>query len=129
VINGKWLFLPASAAALFAVAACNSEPEAAQPVTTEQQLAEAGKVIAPVQLPPMLSASRTYRCKDNSLVYIDFFNDDATVHLKTEKAGPITILAAAEPGKPYVAPGYSLTGNGANVELVRPDRPLMVCKA
>lgn len=82
-----------------------------------------------VTLPPMLTASRTYRCKDNSLVYIDFFNDDVTAQLRTEKDGKVTILAASEPKKPYVAEGYSLAGNGTTVQLARPGKPVMSCKA
>lgn len=29
----------------------------------------------PIELPPSIAASKTYRCKDNSLVYIDWLSD------------------------------------------------------
>jgi len=74
---------------------------------------------APVELPPMLKASKTYRCKDNSLVYLDFMSDDKTINYKTDKAGPITVLKAPEVGQPAVsADGKTkVEGSGAAVTV------------
>ena len=43
---------------------------------------------APVTLPPSVAASKAYRCKDNSLVYIDWLSDGtARVKKKREEVG------------------------------------------
>src|SRR5687768_2013085 len=67
------------AAGALALAACNNEPEVigerADPM--KDQLANA----APVELPPAIAASKTYRCKDNSVVRVDWLSDQtAYVH-------------------------------------------------
>ena len=83
---------------------------------------------APVELPPMVTASRTYRCKDGSLVYVDFFsNNTAAYKTKKEEAG--VSLTAPEAGKPYVAEGYSISGDGPQVDIAAPGKPSQSCKA
>ena len=52
---------------------------------------------APVELPPAIAASKTYRCKDNSVVRIDWLRGDkgayvhgdgqTQTHLKPAEAG------------------------------------------
>ena len=83
---------------------------------------------APVELPPMVTQSRTYRCKDASLVYVDFFSNN-TAHYKTSKEGTPTALSAPEAGKPYVADGYSVSGDGPQVDIAAPGKPSQSCKA
>lgn len=83
---------------------------------------------APVELPPMVTQSRTYRCKDASLVYVDFLSNNTAVY-KTAKEGAGTTLTAAEPGKPYAAEGYSVSGDGPQVEIAAPGKPAQSCKA
>ena len=126
--NRTRLTAAASFAAVILLAGCSAEPETVGNGTNDpdaKTIADA----APVELPPMLTASRTYRCKDNSLVYIDFFSDNKTANLRTEKDGTPTVLTAAEPGKPFEADGYALTGSGAEVTLARPGKGSETCKA
>lgn len=82
----------------------------------------------PIELPPMVTQSRTYRCKDGGLVYVDFFSNNTAMY-KTEKDGAGTTLTAAEPGKPYTAEGYSVSGDGPQVEIAAPGKPAQSCKA
>lgn len=120
--------MAAPIAVLFALAACNSEPETVTggPADPDaQNVADA----PPVTLPPALTASRTYRCKDNSLVYIDFFADGTTADLRAEKTGAATKLTAPAKGEPFVADGYKLTGDGATVTLEQPGKGSQSCKA
>jgi hypothetical protein len=67
-----------------ALAACNPNPTTVvaneAPDPTAAELANA----APVELPPAIAASKTYRCKDNSLLYIDWYSD-GSARVKTEK--------------------------------------------
>ena len=83
---------------------------------------------APVELPPMMTQSRTYRCKDSSLVYVDFFSNNTAVY-KSSKSDAGTKLTAAEPGKPYTAAGYSISGDGPQVEIAAPGKGSQSCKA
>ena len=83
---------------------------------------------APVELPPMVTHSRTYRCNDSSLVYVDFFSNNTAVY-KTDKGAAGTTLTAAEPGKAYTAEGYSLSGDGPQVQIAAPGKKSQSCKA
>lgn len=118
----------ASFAALLSLAACNSEPETitAGPADPDAQNLAAAP---PVTLPPALTASRTYRCKDNSLVYIDFFDGGTLADLRIERNGAATRLTAPAAGEPFVAEGYKLTGDDTTVELERPGKGSQSCKA
>jgi hypothetical protein len=86
---------------------------------------------APIELPPAIIASKIYRCKDNSVVYIDWLSDNKSANVRTEKNGAATNVVAPEAGKPLVAEGYSLSGSAtdANVNLARPGKGSQSCKA
>lgn len=123
------LTLSLSLLSLATLSACGeAKPEAfnetiGDPMETE--LANA----APVALPPALKASKTYRCKDNSLVYIDFFADDVSANIRTEKEGAPVKLAAPEKGKAFAAEGYSVEGSGDTVQVSLPGKGSQSCKA
>ena len=86
---------------------------------------------APVVLPPAISASKIYRCKDNSLVYIDWLNDNVSANIRASETGAPTQLKGAVPGDPLVAEGYSLKGapTDASVTLTRPAKGSQICKS
>lgn len=116
------------AAPLILLSACGqSEPEVvggpADPM--KDQLANA----APVALPPAVKDSRSYRCKDNSLLFVDFLADDKTVNLRTAKDGPPTKLVATEAGKPFTAEGFEVDGNGSTITATVPGKGAQSCKA
>lgn len=90
----------------------------------EEQLKKA----PPVKLPPSIREQATLRCKDHSLVYVDFFNGDTQANLRTEKTGPIVKLTAEKAGDPLKADGYSLTGTPAEITLEQPGKPAQTCK-
>ncbi|MDB5697711.1 MAG: hypothetical protein JWN69_515 [Alphaproteobacteria bacterium] len=121
------VFAAASVAAFLPLAACNQEPEvinAGPPDTQAKDLAAA----APVELPPSIAASRTYRCKDNSLVYIDFMSNQ-TANYRTSKSGEPVVLTAPAQGQPYVADGYSVSSSGTEINLTAPGKGSQSCKA
>lgn len=86
---------------------------------------------AEVVLPPAIAHSKIYRCKDNSVVYVDWLADNKSANLRTDRNAPPTQLVAPEPGQPMVAEGYSLTGTGegSTVTLTRPGTGAQSCKA
>ena len=86
---------------------------------------------APVTLPPSIESSKIYRCKDNSVVYIDWLSDNKSANFRSEQTAVPVTLTAAEAGKPMTAQGYSLTGSseGSTVTLERPGKGSQSCKA
>jgi len=82
----------------------------------------------PVELPPMVVQSRAYRCKDASVVYVEFFSNNTAIY-RTSKNGAGTTLTAAELGEPYTADGYSVSGDGPQVTIAAPGKPSQACKA
>lgn len=120
---------PAAAAAAFlALAACNSEPETIT-VNDYDPQAEALANAAPVELPPAIDDSRTYRCRDNTLVYVDFFtNDTARLRVGSREAEPV-MLAAEGGSPPYTAEGYSVSANAQEVTIALPGRGSQPCRA
>ena len=75
---------------------------------TADPMANAVQNLEDVKLPAAIVASNAYRCKDNSLVYIDWLNDD-TARLKPERNGLGTTVAKGEDGT-YTGEGRSLSG-------------------
>jgi hypothetical protein len=114
--------LAASLAALLALSACNNKSE--EPSDDPQ--AEALKNAPPVEAPPMIQATRTYRCKDNSLLYADFYTNN-TALVRKEKGGQPTTLTAAGGQPPYTAEGYSLSGSGTQVTYAAPGKGSQSC--
>jgi len=87
---------------------------------------------APVALPPSIASSKIYRCKDNSVVYIDWLSDNKSANIRTEQGGMPTLVTAAEPGKPMTgAAGYSLSGaaTAGSVSIAVPGHGAQSCKA
>lgn len=85
-----------------------------------------------IQLPPSISSSKSYRCKDSSVVYIDWLSDDKSANFRTDKTGAPTLLTAAEAGKPMIGTGgYSLSGSatGSTITLERPGKSSQSCNA
>ena len=77
----------------------------------------------------MIQASRTYRCKDNSLLYADFYTNDTVEGPRPRRTAPGTMLTAAAAGQPYIADGYSLSANAAQVSYTAPGKGAQSCKA
>ena len=101
----RTLTLLAFAAA--ALAGCNNEDH-----TIVQGGAEENTVVnTDIKLPPAIVASHKYRCKDNSLIQIDWLSDGTANSARVTAGGATTNLAQAEAGGAYTAEGASLTGD------------------
>jgi hypothetical protein len=119
-------------AAAAALAGCNKEnhtivagPDAANEDTNVA-------TNAPVELPPAIASSKTYRCADNKLVYVDWLADNKTANVRTEENGSPTQVKAAEAGKPMTAGGgYEIDGaaGATTVKIAIPGHPSQSCKA
>lgn len=118
----------AAALALFALAACNNKPTEVTSVAPDPNAAELKKR-APVELPPSIKAEATLRCKDNSLVYVTFFDGDKQALVKATETGTPVKLTAEKAGDPLKADGYVLTGTPKSVTLTQPGKAAQVCDA
>jgi hypothetical protein len=117
------------------LAACNNEPIVGgdQPDPMARELANA----APIELPPAIAASKTYRCKDNGLVNIDWLQGGKGAYVHGEGQTQ-THLKPIEPveGKPastdlVAEGGYVLKGDASasSVSLTLPGKGAQSCKA
>ena len=97
-------------AAAAALAGCNNEDHTIQAGGPADPMANISN--ADVKLPPAIVASHKYRCKDNSVLAIDWLSDGTINSARvTPKGGDTIALAQAEPGSAYTAEGASLTGD------------------
>lgn len=122
--------LPLSAvAALLALAACNSQPAAPEVVDTNPDpMANVLANAAPVELPPAIKSEKTLRCKDNSLLFVTFFQGDKQVNVRTKQGGTPTTLKAKVAGEPMTAEGgWSLKGDEKSVTVTKPGKSEMIC--
>ena len=118
----------ASVAASLLLSACSNEPEVVDtnPDPMKEELAKA----APVELPPAIKGSKSYRCKDNSLVHVTYLTDDVTAMVRDkQEEPPVATLKAPAAGEPFVAEGFSLTLNGDSITYNSPDKGTQSCKA
>ena len=128
--------LTITALSALALAACNPEPETIvggeRPDSMADELANA----APVELPPAIATTKTYRCKDNSVVRIDWLAQDKGAYVHGDGQTQTHLkMAEAVDGKPAAADlvaegGYVLKGNAAasTVMLAQPGKPSQSCK-
>jgi hypothetical protein len=118
-----------AAAVLLSLAACQNKPEEVSGTAPDPQ-AEALKNAPKVELPPSIEASVSMRCKDNSIVFADFYQGAKMVLIKETKDGPGTILKAPEAGQPFVADGgYKVTGTSKNATIEVPGKGSRACHA
>ncbi len=95
-------------AAAAALAGCNNSDHTivAGPDNGDNVTAANG----PVALPPSISSSKAYRCKDNNLVYVDWMSDGTARVKKTRAEVGTTVTPGTElKGEPS---GSTISYNG-----------------
>lgn len=118
-----------TAAALFALSAC-SKPAPQVVDTNPDPMANELAHAKPVELPPAIKADKTFRCKDNSLVYVTFFEGGKQASVRLIPDGPVTKLTAIKEGAPWTAEGgWKLTGTPTEILITRPGKGEIACKA
>jgi hypothetical protein len=97
-------------AAAAALAGCNKEDHTIV-AGGPQEDNNAAVANGPVALPPSITASKSYRCKDNKLIYVDWLSDGSARVKKTrEEIG--TPVAAGAPELQGDAKARAITYNG-----------------
>ena len=102
-------------AAAAALAGCNKEDHTivAGGPGAEANDTNAAAPKTPVALPPSIAASKSYRCDNNSLVYVDWLSDgSARVKKSAEEGG--TLVAAGAPELKGDPKSASITYKGEN---------------
>jgi hypothetical protein len=99
-----------AAAAAAALAGCDKQDHTIQAGPADPM--ENVSVNADIKLPPSIVANHKYRCKDNSVIQIDWLSDGTVNSARvTPQGGAAVELAQAEANGPYTAEGKSLTGD------------------
>jgi hypothetical protein len=121
--------LALGATALLSLAACNNnKAEQANAAAAANEAAAAN--VAAVELPPAIKADKSFRCKDNSLAFVTFFEGDKQAVVKDKQDATGTLLKAANAGEPLTAEGgWSMTGDETGVTLTRPGQAAITCRA
>lgn len=100
-----------------ALAGCNKEshtivagPDGIEDNATNVNLAD-------VKLPPSITASHIYRCKDNSVIYVDWLSDN-TARVRTSRTEVGTTVQVGE-GQPIrgTADAKSISYNGKSCNV------------
>ena len=104
----KRIFCPTLLIAAAALAGCEQETVTADGPYDPQ----ANAANATVTLPPAIAGSHVYRCKDNSLVYIDWYSDgSARVKASRNEAGTLIPAPAPDATTPPPLVGSASTPN------------------
>ena len=84
-----------------------------------------------VELPPMIQAAKSYRCGDNSTVYVDWMSDKKSANIRTSQAGSPNHVSADAEGQPMSGNGYTLEGAfaGSSVKVTLPGKGTQTCEA
>ena len=129
--------------AMLALAACNKSETPAEgegeAVTAEPE--------APMEMPPAITASTTYRCGDNTILYVDFLGENVAadirvgekmataIRVNAPKAevpaeGEASEAAAAPTGPMKSEDGEaSLSGSGKQINVKLPGKGAQTCKS
>ena len=131
---------------MLALAACNKSETPAADGTDTAAVTPA----APVVLPPSITASGTYRCGDNTILYVDFLGaneaadirvgDKAATAVRVEApkaempaagAAATTPAADAKPAGPMKSADgkSSLSGSGKQINVKLADKGAQTCKS
>jgi hypothetical protein len=119
---------PVLAALAFTLSACNTKGTTLNAPDSDDMKAQLANA-APVELPPSITATKTFRCADNSVVAVDFFSDGKSARLTPKDKTPIPVKAD-EAGKPMTGEGgYALDGkaDASSVKITLPGKDAQSC--
>ncbi len=129
---------------MLALAACNKTETQAE----GEAATAAATPAAPIELPPSITSSATYRCADNSILYVDFLGANVAADIRVgDKTAAATRVAqaaptAADPAAPApaaeAAPAgplksvdgeTSLSGTGKQINVKLAGKGAQTCKS
>lgn len=128
---------------MLALAACNKTEAPAE----GEASADTAATAAPIEMPPAITASGTYRCADNTILYVDFLGKNEAADIRVgDKAAPAVRVTApvAEVPATGAAPAAeatpagplksadgesSLSGSGAQINVKLAGKGAQTCKS
>ncbi len=128
---------------MLALAACNKSETPAE----GEAGADTAATAAPIEMPPAITASGTYRCADNTILYVDFLgkNEAADIRVGDKAATAVRVTApVAEAPAAGAAPAAeatpagplksadgesSLSGSGAQINVKLAGKGAQTCKS
>lgn len=124
--------------AVIALAACG--PTREQQAADAEAKAEAEAEAAPIDMPPAITSSSTYRCADSTVLYVDFYAESkgALIRAGDKTSTPVRVSApkpaegeqAAPAGKFASDDGETtLAGSGAKISVKLPGKGEQTCKS
>ena len=129
---------------MLALAACNSS-ETSTPA--ENAAATAAAAAAEIELPPAITAEGTYRCADNTILYVDFLGKNEAADIRVgDKASLAVRVTAPKADAPAADPAAtdeaapagpltsadgesSLTGTGKQINVKLAGKGAQTCKS
>lgn len=115
-----------------ALAGCDQADQTIVQKGPPDPMAEQLKNAPPVELPPAIVATHPYRCADNSLIYVDWLQDNKGANVRTDKASASTPLRPGADGQPpfTAAGGYSVTGSAeaTTINTTLPGKSSQTCR-
>ncbi|HTU10487.1 MAG TPA: hypothetical protein VMG08_06255 [Allosphingosinicella sp.] len=107
----------AASAALLALAGCNSDPVEINTVEADSNAPTT--TLNASELPPSITASKTYRCSypSNALFYVEFYSDNRAALRQGDRNATPKMLTGTSPTGPFEGEGATLSGNGNNVTI------------
>jgi hypothetical protein len=124
-------------AAALTLSACNKEDHTIVQQGPADPMANEIANAAPVELPPSIAASKTYRCDGNKIVEIDWTERDgkpagANFRVGADTVASTVTTAPAEGTGPYTGEnGAGVTGTkeASSVKVTVPGQGTLTCKA
>lgn len=122
--------LIAAAAAVLGVAACGAKSDSSN-MAGNNAAATNVAVVAPAEMPPPMKSSKTYRCADNSVLYVDLFQGDMQANVKTKPSDTPTILKSPVAGEPMVSSdgAWTIKPEGDKLMVTAPGKKAQSCTA
>ncbi len=129
---------------MLALAACNKTET---PAEGEAGAEGTAATAAPIEMPPAITASGTYRCADNTILYVDFLGANVAADIRVgDKAAAAVRVTAPAPEAPVAgaapaaeaAPAAplksadgesSLSGSGAQINVKLAGKGAQTCKS
>ena len=85
----------------------------------------------PVELPPSIVSTKAFRCKDNSVITLDFYSNGKSVGVHPKPGTRATVAKADAAGQPMkTADGaYTVSGaiNDKSVDITMPGKDKQTC--
>lgn len=148
MVSMKKTILLLAPLSMLALAACNKTETPAEGEAGAEGASTT--TAAPIEMPPAITATGTYRCADNTILYVDFLgeNEAADIRVGEKSATAVRVTAPAleapAAGEAPAAPAAeavpagplksadgesSLSGSGAQINVKLAGKGAQTCKS